>query len=77
MCGTAVDKNNTALMSQISDLGIGHRCHLLGQRSDVAKFTHRSISQHRLRSARRFRWPSEKQWRAVSRAWQPTWAIRP
>ena len=37
MCGTSVDKDNQALMGQISELGIGGICHLLGQRSDVAK----------------------------------------
>jgi glycosyltransferase involved in cell wall biosynthesis len=37
MCGDGVDNNNAALMGQIAALGIGARCHLLGQRRDVAK----------------------------------------
>jgi glycosyltransferase involved in cell wall biosynthesis len=37
MCGDGVDKNNVTLMGQIAALGIGARCHLLGQRPDVAR----------------------------------------
>jgi len=37
MCGDLVDEDNTALMGQIRALGIEGRCHLLGQRRDVAR----------------------------------------
>jgi glycosyltransferase involved in cell wall biosynthesis len=37
LCGNGVDVNNAAMMSQIGALGITGRCHLLGQRRDVAR----------------------------------------
>jgi glycosyltransferase involved in cell wall biosynthesis len=37
LCGTRVDSGNSEITAQIASLGIGNRCHLLGQRKDVAR----------------------------------------
>jgi glycosyltransferase involved in cell wall biosynthesis len=37
LCGTKVDRENSALTEQINSLGISTRCHLIGQRKDVAR----------------------------------------
>lgn len=37
MCGAGVDPTNTSLMTQIDDLGLSGRCHLLGARRDMAR----------------------------------------
>jgi glycosyltransferase involved in cell wall biosynthesis len=37
LCGSKVDLENSALTEQINSLGISNRCHLLGQRKDVAR----------------------------------------
>ena len=37
LCGTRVDRQNAAIVSQVDALGLSGRCHLLGPRRDVAR----------------------------------------
>jgi len=39
LCGNGVDQSNAELVGWVTAAGLSHRCHILGERNDVARVT--------------------------------------